>query len=86
MDAVKHSDSLRVFAEAYGIAVRAGVLTPNIDDEKAVRKLFGLPEVTKEVVADWAKTSGTRQPITLADEQAKREADAKATKAKGVSE
>lgn len=65
MDAVGMSDKLRAFAEAYGVAVRAGCITPNIEDEKKVRELFGLPEVSADVVAEWARTNGVRTPITL---------------------
>lgn len=65
MDEVSKVDKLRVFAEAYGIAVRSGVMTPNIEDEKAVRAMFGLPEVSADVVSEWARTNGVRTPITL---------------------
>jgi hypothetical protein len=60
---------LKGYADAYGIAVRAGVLTPSLDDEVYFRNLFGLPEMNDAVRADWAKTDGARQPITLAKEE-----------------
>ena len=50
---------------AYGIGVRAGVLTPNIEDEKAIRKMMGLPEVSKDVENDWKETGGVRKPTTI---------------------
>jgi hypothetical protein len=59
------AQNLKTFADAYGIAVRAGVLTPNLEDEKAVRKMFGLPDASPEVVAEWSRTKGVRLPITL---------------------
>ena len=59
---------LRAFLDAYGVAVRAGVLTPNLDDEIAVRKQMGLPEANDAVRSSWAKSDGSRAPITLAKE------------------
>jgi len=55
--------------EAYGIAVRAGVLTPQLPDEVAVRKLFGLPAPSADVASDWKRTDGVRKPITIAKEE-----------------
>lgn len=60
---------LRQYCEALGIAVRAGVLTPSVDDEEYVRKFFDLPPMNAEVLADWKKTGGARSPITIAAEQ-----------------
>lgn len=59
---------LRTLVETYGIAVRAGVVTPTLDDEIRMRELIGLPQVTEAVRASWAETGGIRQPITLAKE------------------
>lgn len=72
MDKVEQplADKLAKFAEAYGTAVRAGVITPNLEDEKAVRKMFGLPEPSGEVIAEWKRTKGVRLPITLAKDLA----------------
>lgn len=56
---------LREFCESYGTAVRAGVITPNIEDEIAVRKMFKLPPPPAAVVSEWARTGGVRLPITL---------------------
>ena len=58
-------ENLRQFAEAYGIAVRAGLITPNIEDEKAARRLFGLPDAPEAVLIEWNRTNGVRAPITL---------------------
>lgn len=58
-------EAMKIFAEAYGIAVRAGCITPNLEDEKAIRLMFGLPEPSRDVVAEWDRTNGVRLPITL---------------------
>jgi len=58
-------ERIRMFVESYGIAVRDGVLTPCLNDEKEIRKLFGLSQPSQEVIDDWAKTDGVRRPITL---------------------
>ena len=71
MEAVSQSDKMLTFANAYGVLVRAGVITPNLQDEIAIREAFGLPEVDEAVQRDWSKTDGTRQPITIAAEQEK---------------
>lgn len=60
--------TLKTQADAYGIAVRAGVITPNVDDEKFFRTQLGLPSVNKAVKQSWKKTDGVRQPITLQSE------------------
>jgi len=49
----------------YGVGVRAGMITPQIEDEKQFRELVGLPGVTEPVVDTWADDGGTRRPITL---------------------
>lgn len=58
-------DTLRVAADSYGVAVRAGVITPNAKDEEYFRKLTGLPAITSEVKAAWEKDGGIRKPVTL---------------------
>lgn len=58
-------DVLRSFCESYGIAVRAGLITPCLQDENEVRKLFKLPPAPDVVEAQWIKTNGVRMPITL---------------------
>lgn len=52
---------------AYGIAVRAGVITPNLQDEIAFREKASLPPVSPEVEKAWKKNP-TREPITIQDE------------------
>lgn len=63
---VSKAQMLRDFAETYGIAVRAGLITPNLDDERAARMMFGLPPPNESVVSEWGRTKGVRAPITLA--------------------
>jgi len=60
------AQKLRLYSEAYGIAVRAGVITPNRDDEAHFRNMFGLPKLNNEVDASWDDSDGVRAPITLA--------------------
>jgi len=61
----ERAEKLRIIIDAYGIAVRGGVITPNLDDENAFRKMMGLQPASKEVVAEWRRTKGVRSPITL---------------------
>lgn len=66
MDKVKSpSEKLIDLLEAYGIAVRAGAITPCLQDENQFRKLMGLETAPAEVVADWTETKGVRKPVTL---------------------
>lgn len=67
---------LRAFVEAAGVAVRAGLLTPSMDDEIYIRKYFELPEMNADVKAEWERSNGTRGPITIAKEEAQATADA----------
>ena len=63
---VERMQTLKAVVDAYGIAVRAGVLTPCVEDEAAFRKMMGLPDVPQSVRAEWERTKGVRAPITLA--------------------
>lgn len=66
MDKIKSpSEKLINLLEAYGIAVRAGAITPCLQDENQFRKLMGLETAPAEVVADWTETKGVRKPVTL---------------------
>jgi lambda family phage portal protein len=58
------SNPVKETLDSYGVAVRAGVITPNIEDERAVREQMHLPQVPPQVEAEWAD-SPTRAPITL---------------------
>ena len=66
MAEVKAVDALAKLIEAYGVGVRAGVLTPCIEDENEFRKQFGLAEASDAVKADWKASNGVRHPITTA--------------------
>lgn len=57
--------SLEGLLNAYGVAVRAGAITPQIEDEEYFRVLFELPPISTGVRNDWAASNGIRKPITL---------------------
>lgn len=57
--------NFRSLADAYGIAVRAGALTPQRDDEDFFRKEVKLPTTSKDVKSAWDDDGGVRRPITL---------------------
>ncbi len=57
---------LKTLIDAYGVAVRAGLVTPQVSDEVYFRDIIGLPGMSKDVIEDWAKTDNIRKPITLA--------------------
>ncbi|MCP3177295.1 phage portal protein [Desulfuromonas sp. KJ2020] len=52
-------------ADAYGVAVRAGAVTPQYDDEERFRTELALPAPTKPVKDAWEKDGNVRRPITL---------------------
>ena len=49
---------------AYGVGVRAGAITPNVEDENLLRSELGLPPVSEPVRSAWGKEK-IRRPITL---------------------
>lgn len=51
--------------DAYGVAVRAGTFTPQVEDEAAYRLEFGLPSMSKAAIDLWNDQGNVRQPITL---------------------
>lgn len=61
----RSAQSLKLLLDAYGVAVRAGVITPQREDEVEFRKLFNLPAMSPAVEADWNNTNGIRKPTTL---------------------
>lgn len=67
-DDMKTQEALKMKADAIGVAVRAGGLTPCPEIEAIIREAFGLPEMSSDVVADWAKAGNARAPITLAQQ------------------
>jgi len=59
---------LKVLLDAYGVAVRAGAITPQIEDETYFRGVMDLPEMSESVKSLWSEQRGYRQPLTLAGE------------------
>jgi len=58
-------DNLKAKFDAYGVAVRAGAITPAEVDEDAFRKEAGLPIMSPAVRGAWKEDKGYRRPITL---------------------
>jgi len=52
-------------ADAYGVGVRAGMVTPQEADEEHFRSTAGLPSMSESVKEAWADDGGIRRPITL---------------------
>lgn len=50
---------------AYGIAVRSGLITPQIEDEEALRRALDLPDLSAATRALWTAQGSVRQPVTL---------------------
>lgn len=59
------AESLKEEFDLYGIGVRAGVITPQVEDEEAFRTKAGLPAPSAPVKQAWA-AEPVRRPITLA--------------------
>ena len=51
--------------DVYGTAVRAGGVTPNIEDEAALRRMMNLPQINGDVRQGWIDEKGVRKPTTL---------------------
>lgn len=58
-------EKLKGLLDAYGVGVRAGVITPCLDDENAFRKMLGLDPAPDAVVQAWEDQGGVRAPVTL---------------------
>ncbi|TAW65428.1 phage portal protein [Rhizobium ruizarguesonis] len=54
------------FIDALTIAVRGGFITPQPEDEDALRKMSGLPGMAQTTREYWNQQAGVRSPITLA--------------------
>lgn len=54
-------------ADTYGVAVRAGAVTPQPEDEQTFRKRLGLPAMSDAVKGAWKQDGNARRPITLRD-------------------
>ena len=57
-------EDARGVADAYGIAVRAGMVTPQSEDEAHFRSMAGLPPMSSLAEDAW-DVEGVRRPITL---------------------
>ena len=57
--------TLKAKFDSYGVAVRAGSITPQKSDEAAFRKEAGLPDMGQAVADAWELDGGYRRPITL---------------------
>lgn len=64
-DAPSELDTINTEMNAYGVAVRAGVVTPQEEDESYFRSRLKLPAVSGSVKAAWQKDEGSRRPITI---------------------
>lgn len=58
-------DEAKSKADAYGVAVRAGAVSPQMDDEKEFRKQLDLKPMNNDVKEAWTTDNGVRRPITL---------------------
>ena len=68
--------TVRAQLDAYGVAVRAGSITPNIEDERALRSKMGLPVASKDVERVWNEDGGARKPITIQSQETQNTANA----------
>lgn len=50
---------------AFGMAVRSGFITPQLEDEPVIRGVLGLPNLGPAARSLWVAQGGVRQPITL---------------------
>lgn len=58
-------ERIKARADAYGVGVRAGAITPQAPDEDSFRTELSLPPLSKEAKSAWQKDKGVRRPITL---------------------
>ena len=56
---------------SYGVAVRSGSITPQIDDEVHFREAMGWPVISEEARQAWTDDQGVRRPITLSSKAGK---------------
>lgn len=58
-------EQIKAEVDAYGVSVRAGVITPQTEDENSFRSRLKLPPMSNEARQAWAADKGVRRPITL---------------------
>lgn len=56
---------LKLVFDAYGVGVRAGIITPQPEDEDSFRTRANLPKMTSATRKNWSKEGDVRRPITL---------------------
>lgn len=64
-DMAQHFQNLKSRIDSYGVAVRAGTITPQTADEDSFRKDAGLPAMGDDALAAWKSDEGVRRPTTL---------------------
>ena len=65
-DAPDEVQQIKGIFDAYGVGVRAGAITPVLDDEEYFREKAGFAPLSAAAREAWAKDKGVRRPITLA--------------------
>ena len=58
------SGGFKAAADAYGVAVRAGAITPQLEDEEHLRRSGELPPMSGAALAAW-RAEQVRRPITI---------------------
>lgn len=58
-------ERIKARADAFGVCVRAGVITPQTDDENQFRSELALPPMSGDAIEAWEKDKGVRRPITI---------------------
>lgn len=61
----EHHDVDDLDLNSLGIAARSGFITPQAEDETAIRKALKLPDPSEAVTSMWSAQGGVRQPVTL---------------------
>lgn len=64
-DANTDLEATKAEVDAYGVAVRAGAVTPSVEDENHFRAKLGLPPLSSDAKSAWGKEDNIRRPITL---------------------
>jgi hypothetical protein len=65
---VKSEDQLQDKMNVYGVAVRAGAVTPQSQDEEYFRQRMGVPGMSQEARTAWDDGGNIRRPVTLKSE------------------
>lgn len=69
MGGANNIEDVKRTVDSYGVAVRAGAITPIQADEEHFRTLIQLPEINEAVEQAWKDAGGFRTPITLKVEE-----------------